>query len=157
MPRKFNCDTCAIKYRDGNLRDYLLHRLEENDMITVDKIIEDNTPTLTEEEKSIAEEEAKQEMIKKITSEDMVDDDFDSEREMNINQGGGFVPIKLTPNNRRIPKPKPKPPPVPQISFDIFEELRKFKELLVNGIIDQSQFDMANQLLFDKYRKDVLG
>ena len=94
-------------------------------MITVDKIVEDNTPTLTTK-KNQSLEEAKQEMIK-ITSEDMVDDDFDSEREMNINQGGGFVPIKLTPNNRRIPKPKPKPPPVPQISFDIFEELRKLK------------------------------
>ena len=35
MPRIFNCDSCNLKYRTGSLREYLIHKLEENDMVHV--------------------------------------------------------------------------------------------------------------------------
>tara|TARA_B100000513_G_C11848542_1_gene168486 strand:- start:46 stop:573 length:528 start_codon:yes stop_codon:yes gene_type:complete len=152
MPRIFNCDSCNLKYRTGSLREYLIHKLEENDMVIVEeqqKIVSSDNVV----DNVINTGGQRQEIIN-----GMVDDDIDDDEELiDLNQGGGFVPIILQPNNRRKPKPKPKPKPVPTISFDIFAELKKFNDLLINGIITQEQFDTANVLLFDKYRNDILS
>ena len=162
VPRIFNCDSCNLKYRTGSLREYLVHKLEENDMIIVEEqqkilpstSVVDNTSTSVVDNTSTSGNSGqRQEIIN-----GMVDDDIDDDEDLiDLNQGGGFVPIILQPNNRRKPKPKPKPKPVPTISFDIFTELKKFNDLLINGIITQEQFDMANVMLFDKYRNDILS
>jgi len=170
VPRIFNCDSCNLKYRTGSLREYLVHKLEENDMIIVEEqqkilpstsvvdntstSVVDNTSTSVVDNTSTSGNSGqRQEIIN-----GMVDDDIDDDEDLiDLNQGGGFVPIILQPNNRRKPKPKPKPKPVPTISFDIFTELKKFNDLLINGIITQEQFDMGNVMLFDKYRNDILS
>jgi hypothetical protein len=161
MPRIFNCDTCNVKYRNGTLRDFLVHKLEEGEIITVETIEEyDKLDNIKYDE----EEDNIDDFVTNKTIDEMFKEDSDEDDEMmsayskntTRNQSNGFIPIKLS-NNRRIPKAKPKPAPVAKISFDIFAELKKFKELLINGVITEEQYDKANILLFDKYRNDVLS